>query len=420
MIFWSTQARRQARKGLSAAAAATALAIGSLAAGTMVATPAMAQSYSKDFVKAYQPVQDIFNGATDAAGTEPARPLVPAMISAIGNDDDRFAAGALMIQLGVRLSDASYQKTGVRLQLDSGKLPPERIPLFTFYAGSFAWDDRDYATAREFLTKAFELGYEADNLERLIAETYFAQGQTAEGLAALDRMIATRGSAIVEDTYRRALQVAFEGQMSDQIAKRSADLVRYHPSQAGWNTALRVVIDAYDFTADESVDLFRLMKLNGALQEGRSYVDYIEAADVRRMANEVLPMIDEAVAKGLLDANDVFVKETREIAVTRAQEDRDAADGDAASARAASDAISARAAADNYLAIENLAGAEELYKLALQRAPDDADRLNMRIGLTQARQGKIDEARQSFLAVKGKRAHAAAMWLAWLDTQQAG
>jgi hypothetical protein len=41
----------------------------------------------------------------------------------------------------------------------------------------------------------------------------------------------------------------------------------------------------------------------------------------------------------------------------------------------------------------------------------------MRIGVSQARQGKLAEARASFHAVTGKRANIAALWLAWIDTQ---
>jgi len=424
MLRESYPARRKARRGfVSNAVSAIALALcGTLAAGGLT-TPAFAQEepvYTKAFVEAYEPVKAAFDAAADAAAAEPARALVPAMLATITNNDERFAAGGMLIQLGLKLSEPTYQRDGLKLQLDSGQLTIDRQQLFNYYYGSFAWDARDYAVAREFLQKSYDLGHKAANLERLIAETYFAQGQTAEGLAVLDRMIGERGNGIAEDTYRRALQVVLDEGLSDQLVKRSADLVRYHPSEATWNAALRVVLESFDMTADESVDLFRLMKLTNSLQITREYVDYVEAADARRMANEVLPVLQEGVRLGLLNDQDVFVKEALEVATARAPEDAAAAEEDAASARAATDAISARAAADNYFALGNFAGAEEIYKLALQRAPDDADRLNMRIGISQTRQGKFAEARQSFGAVGGKRANVAAMWLAYIDLQPAG
>lgn len=447
MYHVSVPARRKARAGLfSKAAMAIALASGSLIASAGIATPAYAQDYSKEWRQAAAPVSDTVKktdedeqvkaliaraAAADGAEKQALIAQVDAALDGVlaklkalepvaSTPDDKYSTGQFNLNLGNKLHDGSLQMQGLKLMVDSGKTPADQLPLFNYYVGSLAWEARDYATARQYLNTAFELGHQAENLERLIAETYFEQGQFAEGLAALDQMIAKRGATIPEDTYRRALQIAYEEDLKDQVVKRSADLVRYHPSEDTWNTALRVVLDSFDFTSDESLDLFRLMKLTNAIREARTYVDYIEAADARRMANEVLPLIDEAIAAGLLNPDDVFVKDARDVAVARAEEDREAAEEDAAAARASTDAISARAAADNYLALQNYAEAEELYKLALERAPEDADRLNMRIGLVQAYQGKLDDARASLGKVTGKRANVAAMWLTYLDTQQGG
>jgi tetratricopeptide (TPR) repeat protein len=425
MLRVSVSARRKARKGLvSTAVAAAVLAVGAVSGG--VATPAYAQkekgpNYTKAFVDAYEPVQNLFNSTTDATGLEPVRPLVPAMVAAVANDDDRFAGGAMLIQIGLRLKDSNYQRDGIMLQLASGKVAPEQQPLFNYYAGSFSRDEGKYAQARDYLQKAYDLGYkDSPDLEWMLVESYFKQNQYAEGFAAFDKMVAERGKAIPEITYRRMIQTVLDQNLTDQLVKRSADLIRAYPSEKSWNTVLRVVVDSFDFTADESIDLYRLMRLTHSMTEARSYVEYIEAVDVNRRSNEILPVIREGIDNGLLKADDAFVKEALDAATARAPEDRSAADEDAALARAATDAVSARATADNYYTLENFAAAEEFYKLALQRAPDDGDRLNMRIGISQARQGKTAEARASFEAVKGKRAQIAALWMAWLDTQATG
>jgi tetratricopeptide (TPR) repeat protein len=425
----------------------TAMAI-ALAAGGMIATgfaaPAHAQDYSREWRTAAASVSDaIAKSDTDeavkaliahaAAAEGSERQALVAQVDAAldgvlgkvarlnesaSTPDDFFSTGQFNLNFGNKLRDPAMQFRGLKLMVDSNKAAPESVPLLTFYVGSLARDLGDMATAREYLTRAYDLKHDEPILVRLIVETYFDQDQYVEGLAVFDTMVAVGGAAIPEDSYRRMLQVTLEQRLNDQIVKRSADLVRYHPTEDTWNSALRVVLESFDFTADESVDLFRLMRLTNSMREARTYIDYIEAADARRMANEVLPIIEEGIELGLLDAEDVFVKEAREVAEARAPEDRDAAEEDAASARAASDSISARAAADNYYAIGNFAGAEEFYKLALERSPEDTDRLNMRIGLSQARQGKAAEARSSFEAVRGKRANIAAMWKTYLDLQQ--
>lgn len=446
MLRVSNPARRKARKGVfSTAAMAVALAAGGIVASMGIAAPASAQEYSDAWRAVAAPVSDAV-AKTDqdeavkalvarvAAAGEAEKPALmaeldtalggaitqlPSLITTASTVDDQFSTGQLHLNLGNKLRDAKLQMQGLKLMVDSGKAPADQVPLFNYYVGSLAWDMRDYAIARTYLTRAAELGHQADNLVRLIGETYFAQNQYREGLTVLDEWIAKNGKAIPEDTYRRALQIAYEQSLADQVVKRSADLVRYHPSEETWGTALAVVLDSNDLTADESVDLFRLMRVTNSLRDGRAYVDYIEAADVNRMANELLPLIQQGIDRGALNAEDTFVKEALEVVTARAPEDRAAAEEDATLARAATDSISARAAADNFLALENFAGAEEFYKLALQRAPAEAERLNMRIGVSQARQGKIAEARSTFQAVTGKRASVAAMWLAWLDTQAA-
>jgi tetratricopeptide (TPR) repeat protein len=446
MLRVSNPARRKARKGVfSTAAMAVALAAGGIVAGMGIAVPASAQEYSDAWRNVAAPVSEaVAKTDTDetvkalvarvAAAGEAEKPALmaelntalggaitqlPSLVTAATTVDDKYSTGQMHLNLGNKLRDARLQMQGLKLMVDSGKAPADQVTLFNYYVGSLAWDLKDYAIARTYLTKAAELGHQADNLVRLIGETYFAQGQNREGLAVLDEWIAKRGKDIPEDTYRRALQIVYENSLSDQVVKRSADLVRYHPTEETWGTALAVILDTNDLTADESVDLFRLMRVTNSMRDARTYVDYIEAADVNRMANELLPVIQQGIDRGLLQPEDTFVKEALEVVTARAPEDRAAAEEDAALARTATDAISARAAADNYLALENFAGAEELYKLALQRAPAEADRLNMRIGVSQARQGKIAEARSTFEAVQGKRAAVAAMWLAWLDTQSA-
>lgn len=444
MLRVSVSARRTARKGfVSSAAMALALACGGIVASAGIAAPAAAQEYSKEWRTLASPVSD----AIDKADKDPAvtalitqissadgaarQALVAQADAALGGvlaqlgpvvtlaktPDEIFTTGQFHLNFGNKFRDLRLQRTGLKMMVDSGKAPPEQLPLLTYYVGSISFDFKEYDFAREYLKKAYDLGHKQDNIEQLIAETYFETNQGAQGLAEVDRMVAERGAAIPKNLYLRALEVARDDRMTDQIPRRAAELVRYYPDEGNWVIALNVLLESIDFTADESLDIFRLMRLTNSMRDGRAYVNYVEAADARRMASEVLPVLQDGIRLGAISDQDPFVKEALEVATARAPEDAAAAEEDAVSARTSTDAISARAAADNYYALGNFAGAEELYKLALQRAPEDADRLNMRIGISQARQGKAADARTSFQAVKGKRAYVATLWLGWLDSQ---
>lgn len=444
MLRVSVPACRKARKGLfSSAAMAVALATGGVAAG--FAAPAQAQEYSDGWRNAAAPLsealtkadtdetvkglitrigttngaerQQLVGQADSALGGVLAQ--LPTLVPLATTPDDKFTTGQFHLNFGTKFRDLSLQRTGIRLMLDSGKAPPAQVPLLTYYVGSISSDFKEYGVAREYLQKAYDLGHKTDNIEQLLAETYFAQNQIPEGLAQVEKMVAERGPAIPRSFYLRALEVVRDQRLTDQIAPRAAALVTFYPTQDNWRIGLQVLLESVDLTADESVDVYRLMRVTNSMTEARTYRSYIEAVDANRMSNEILPIIEEGIRLGLLDGEDSFIKEALEVANARAPEDRAAAEEDAEIARAATDAVSARATGDNYLTLENFAAAEEFYKLALQRAPDDGDRLNMRVGLAQARQGKIAEARRSFQAVKGRRAAVATMWLAWLDTQPA-
>jgi tetratricopeptide (TPR) repeat protein len=456
MFRASRKAPRSHRKGLfSSAAMALALATGGLVGMTAMPATAIAQDYSRPWQEAAQPIQEAINKAeTDAAvqalisqysdADDSQRPAllgqidgqldgvfakIRAIESLATTPDDKYATGQFNLNFGNMLSDAAFQRAGLKLMVDSGKPPPvnpdsgttpeQQRTLFSYYVGSLSVQLDDFATARQYLQQAYDAGFAAQDIEQLLAESYFLDGDYDGGFAKVDEIIADREGAISENLFRRTLQIAYEEEIYSQISKRASDLVRYYPEPDTWNTALRVVLDSYDLNADESLDLFRLMRATDSLIGGRELIDYIDAADPRRRANEVLPLIEEGIASGLLDGTDVFVAEARSMATTRADEDRAEADNDAEDARSSTDFVSARAAAENFMALGRYADAEEMFDLALARSPEEIDRIRIRIGVAQALQGNLTEARATFMTVEGKRAYVATMWLAYLDVEEA-
>ena len=426
----------RARRGRLGSSLAIALAF---AGGTAVSMAAAAPAYAKDknkdeakpaaktqyspaFVAAYKPLEALLAKAQDAASAEPGRALVPPMLAAATTDDDRYAAGNGMLQLGLKLNDKDMQQQALTLELDSGKVPADKQAQFNYYVGGFAWDKKDYATANKYLTRAYQLGYRENDIDWLVAESYFQQnGQQAQGMAALKQMeqdAEAKGGALSEKSMRSALKAAYDAHDLAQISDWAAALARHYPSPDIWNMTLSVVKDSDDLSSDEVVDVFRLMKLNGALKTGRDYIDYINAVDVRRMSNEGLPVIQEGIAKGLLKATDPFVKESLDVANQRAPQDKAQAAEIENDGRKGATGVPARAAGDNYLSLGNPQKAAEMYQLASQKGGVDASQMQMRLGVAQAEAGNYDAARQQFQQVTGKRQPVAKMWLAYIDAKQ--
>ncbi len=409
----------------SGVAMAVALACGTVVAVTGVATPAYAKSkkkddgkpdYGKAFVEAYQAANELVEGK-QGAEMEPARAELPKVIASVTNDDERSAAGQLILNVGIGLQDKELQRQGIIMQLESGKLDPARIPQFSYFAGSLSWEADNFQDAVTYFNKAIEAGYTGDNIELLLLESYVGLGQPTAGLDRIAALVKQRGTGVSEDTIRRALQIVYEGGMKDRIADWCATLVRYYPNAQAWNTASNVILDSYELSSQEGLNLYRLMRRTDALLTARDYVEYISAADARRMANEVLPVANEGIAKGVLEPGDVFVEEALEVAGSRVDSDRAEAGALGDEARASDKPVTARAAADNFFAIGDYASAEEMYQLALDKGDTDIGRIKMRMAIAQTEQDKWDEAKANFEAVTDANAPVAKMWLAYVDVE---
>jgi hypothetical protein len=378
--------------------------------------------YTKAFVDAYNPFKAAVDKATDDASAEAVRPQAAAVVAAITNDDERYAAGTELLQLGLKLKDKDMQRQSLIMQLDSGKVTPDKLAVFNYYVGGFSYDKDDYDNAEKYLTQAFNLGYREHDIASLIAESYFQQKKDAQGLAEIKRMeqvSEAAGAPLPEATLRRGLKAVYDAHDGAQIADWAALVVKHYPKPETWNMALSVIRDSYQFQPDEVLDLYRLMRVTKSMQTKRDYVFYIDSADARKLPNEVVPLMQEGISKGLLDANDAYVTETLKVAQSHAADDRASAEQMGQDAQKAANGVPARAAGDNFLALNQPQKAEAMYKLAVQKGGVEADRMTMRTGVAQAMAGEDAAARQSFQAVTGTRAPIAKMWVAYLDSKTA-
>jgi hypothetical protein len=397
---------------------AVALAGGAVLATAMTETPALAQDYSRSFIAAYEPVAAIVNAETGDFNA--ARGQLEGVYAAIANEDDRNAAGNLTLILGNKLSDQSLQRRGLEMMLQSGKVPPEQVGQFQFFVGNLAYAEQDWAAARTALQAAIAAGYTQDDPEGLIAETYFSEGQAAQGLTFLRDVVDRRAAAgqnVPENWLLRGLRVAYEGNLPDQATEFSAQLVSQYPTERNWLQSLQVVDAMNSLEPQAQLDLLRLMMTTGALTERREFVNYIEAADVRVMSNEVLRVLQRGIEAGVFAADDTYYSETKSLADQRAPADQADAPGLAEEARGAASGTAAQSAGDVFLSLADWAQAEAMFQLALEKGGVDRDRVLTRLGIAQANQGKGDAAKATLAQVSGARAPVARMWSAYVDSR---
>ncbi|MBO0750324.1 MAG: hypothetical protein J2O44_07855, partial [Porphyrobacter sp.] len=298
------------RKGFAARAAlAVALASGIALGGAALSTPAFAkdkeakpEGNSKAFVDAYTPFQTIINNpAGDFAS---ARAMVPTIQASIQNATDKDVFGKALIALGDKLKDDGLEKQGIQLALDSGKATPAQAGIFHFFLGKFDYDAKNYVEARAQFQAAQQAGYTENDPRPAIAETYFGAGQAAEGLKYLADVIKqdqAAGKKVPDEWMLRGLKAAYEAKLAPQATEYTAILVHNDPTPQNWHAGLQVVQAIGQFDAQSELDLLRLMRATGALKDHSDYVEYVQAADPRRMASEVLAVLDEGVKAGVIN-----------------------------------------------------------------------------------------------------------------------
>ena len=414
---------RRMTNPVSAFAMALALGGATVAVTAATSVPAMAQQgpkYSKEFVKVYKPLADIVNAATgDYAAV---KPQIPAVLAAVKNEDDRNAAGNLVLILGNKLSDQALQRQGLELMLASGKVAPERVGQFNFFVGNLAYAAKDYAGARKALEAAAAAGYTEASPEALIAESYFAENQTQAGLDYLEgamKKLQAAGKPVPEAWLLRGVKMAYEADLAPAATHWSALLISSSPSQKTWTQGLQVVGAVNDFEPQAQLDLLRLMLDTGAMTTRGEFSMYAETADPRIMSGEVKRVLDAAVAAGVFTANDDYYKEVKRVVDSRLASQATEAASYAKEARTAAKGNAALNAGDIYLSMGDWAQAEAMYALAVEKGVPDANVALTRLGIAQARQGKGDAAKASFGKVTGARAPIAELWTTYVNTRPA-
>lgn len=422
MVRTSLPVRRFTLRGMASAFAFVASLTGVAVVGTgLTATAAAAQGKqgqnSRGFGTAYQPVADIANA--EDGDIAAAKAQLPTVIAAIENDTDRFAAGNLVLIVGTKSSDSALQRQGLELMLESGQTPPEQVGQFHFFVGNLALAANDFAPARAALEAAQAAGYTEDNIEGLIAETYFQENNAAQGLAylkgAIDQRIAA-GQPIDNQWLLRGLKMAYESNDAAAATEWSTLLVTASPSEENWLNAIQVVGAVNNFDTQTELDLLRLMLATNTLKERRDFVSYIEAADPRIMANEVARVLAAGTQAGIFTESDEYYVDVKRVVDQRAPEDQAESAALAQEASSSTSGNAAQSAGDVFYSLADYAQAEAMYKMAVEKGADRERNLT-RLGIAQAQQGKNADARATFEQVSGPRAPVAQLWTAYVSSK---
>jgi tetratricopeptide (TPR) repeat protein len=382
-------------------------------------------SYSEAFVKAYQPL----DAALKAPGADVAalKPQLTALVPLAVSPDEQIALGGLLFNAGITGKDSALQFQGVETMLKSGKVKPEELGKYNLIAFQLASQQNQFDTARAYLQKAIDLKYSSPtittaDLQLNMAEVFFGEERYAEGLKYLADAIAARkaaGQPVDPKWYRRGVSVAYTNEIVPQVYDFVQGWIIDNPTPENWRDAVNLTRNLNDYEGPVLLDLLRLGKRVGTLKDKNDFVFYIEAADTRRLPNEVKEVIAEANATGAIPkGSDTWVEEQAKMANSLIAEDRaglPALERDANAATAQLRTVSA--AGDAFLSYGQYDKAAAFYEKSLGMAGVDRNQALTRLGIAQVGLGNIAAARETFAKIEGVRAPIAMLWSAYAAQQ---
>lgn len=410
---------------------ALALALGAVA---ITASPAMAQKKkkekeseaaaaaastitpSKDYLPEARKVQAAYT-AKDAVALEAALAAADAVAT---TPQDKYLQSQFRLQLGLLKSDQTLQASALDGMIDSGLAPAADTGRFNFFSGQFAYNKKDYAKAATRFASAKAAGHKDEKLDLLLMDSYLQSGRLDEALVVVRAAVQAEraaGKRPSDDYYARsakALQTA--GRRDDLIAVLTMRVQDY-PQADIWRNTLFIAMQGAD--KDTTLDILRLMRSAGAMTSRAEVQEYAELATEGGLPGEVLAVIDEARAKGIVPAKDARFDEIYASQKARTVGDKAALDRDAALGAAIPNARRARSTADALFSYGDYVKAAAMYQVALDKGDPQVDLVTLRLGVAQHMSGQHDVAKTTLAKVTGPRQQLAGLWLVNIANKQA-
>ncbi len=349
---------------------------------------------------------------------------LPAVLAAAVTPDDHYLANNLELQLGLIVFDTVMQRQALEAMIASGKSSPADLAKFQYYIGEFAYQAGDYTAAIAALQAAIAAGYPEGDVNVLIADCYLKNKQIDKGLPALQHAIDVQkasGQPVPVSWYRSGVIAAYNAKLVAPTLSFGAGLIQAEPTQKNWALLLEVVQRVAQYPAQDELDLMRLMGRTHSYAQKEDYLEYIQAADARRLPGEVLDVIAAGQASGMLSATDPAIADAKSVASGRVTADRASLPGLERDARGANaNAATATAAGDAALSYGQSADAVAMYKIALDKPGVDTARVLNRLGIAQIDTSDYAGAQATLAKITGPRQPLAQLWTIYAAQKAAG
>lgn len=201
------------------------------------------------------------------------------------------------------VNDAPTALKAFEAVIASGRLAPaDSLPLLQAMAG-MAVRTGDHANAISWARRYFQDGGTADNVRIALVQALFASGDlagTQQALWPLIKAAEAAGKAPNEDQLKMLgfcqLKLNDEAGYSQTLER----LVTHHPKPEYWADLLGRLPRKPGFADRLLLDVYRLMRQAGTLEEASEYLDMAQLALLAGLPGEARAVTEEGYAKGVL------------------------------------------------------------------------------------------------------------------------
>lgn len=397
--FVTTPASAQQNYGVQAAPQQTAT--------NQAQQPAQAAAepkVSREAVKSIQALQTAVK-ANDAAAVPAA---VAAANAAAKTADDKYMIGALEYKFAAAAKNDSMRAEAVEEMLASGF---KGVPEAELYADLGATYTRLKQDQRAAAAYQHALQLDPNNVAAIadVAESKIAAGQSAEGIALLEKGIAMQsagGAKAPETWYKRALAIAYKAKLPQAIPI-SREWIQAYPSSDAWTNALAIYQNLGSPDEATTLDLLRLKRALKVLTPS-DYFNYGDIAVRKGYSGEAKAVLEQGFAANLINKSDSSFSQLYALATQKSQGDLQSLP---AAPAASANAHQTLAVGDAYYGYGEYAKAADFDRAALGKPDADASLINLHLGMALARQGDKAGAAAALNKVTGANSDVAKFWL---------
>lgn len=373
---------------------------------------------SKEYMAVYKELAAA-NTAKDAAALKAALDKGATLVN---KADDQFLQANFGLQLGLLTKDAALQAASLDTMIDSGLAPSKDLAKFNYFSGTFAYNAKDYPKAIRRFEAAKAAGYTESALSALLMDSYLKAGQLDQALAISKAGIAAAraaGTRPMEDLYVRPAQALQKAGRTDDLMDILTLRLEDYPAPEIWRNTLYIQLQSSAGDKELALDIFRLMRATNSMTARADYLEYAANATEAGLPGEVVALINEGQASGVVPKADPRFGEILATQTTRAAGEKASLMADVSKAASLPSAKRARSSADALIGFGNYDGAITLYQAATTLPGAQPDLITYRLAQAQALGGQYAAAAQSFAKVTGARKRLADLWLVHIKQKQA-